>query len=71
MSFYHISSRLIITLLLHKHGTASINLIGGSLQDIVNDGGCDDEITLSNIAVQALIGLAFLHRYATSSMDNF
>ena len=34
---------------------------GGSLQDIVDDGGCDDEITLANIAVQALIGLAFLH----------
>ena len=36
---------------------------GGSLQDIVEDGGCADEVTLANIAVQGLIGLAFLHRY--------
>lgn len=31
------------------------------MQNIVDDGGCGDEITLANIAVQALIGLAFLH----------
>lgn len=34
---------------------------GGSLQDIVDQGGCDDEPTLANIAVQALKGLLFLH----------
>ncbi|KAJ1415213.1 kinase-like domain-containing protein [Ochromonadaceae sp. CCMP2298] len=34
---------------------------GGSLQDIVDEGGCDDEPTLANIAVQALKGLLFLH----------
>lgn len=34
---------------------------GGSLQDIVDQGGCDDETTLANIAVQALKGLSFLH----------
>ena len=34
---------------------------GGSLQDIVNDGGCDDEGILANIAAQGLEGLAFLH----------
>jgi serine/threonine protein kinase len=34
---------------------------GGSLQDIVDMGGCDDEPTLANIAVQALKGLLFLH----------
>ena len=34
---------------------------GGSLQDIVDHGGCDDEVTLANIAVQALKGLDFLH----------
>jgi serine/threonine protein kinase len=34
---------------------------GGSLQDIVDQGGCDDEITLANIAVQGLKGLSFLH----------
>ncbi len=34
---------------------------GGSLQDIVDQGGCDDEITLANIGVQALKGLSFLH----------
>lgn len=34
---------------------------GGSLQDIADQGGCDDEPTLANIAVQALKGLLFLH----------
>ena len=34
---------------------------GGSLQDIVDHGGCDDEGVLANIALQALTGLAFLH----------
>lgn len=36
-------------------------LDGGSLEDIVDQGGCDDEPTLANIAVQALKGLSFLH----------
>lgn len=34
---------------------------GGSLQEIVDSGGCDDETSLANIAVQALKGLNFLH----------
>jgi serine/threonine protein kinase len=34
---------------------------GGSLQDIVDTGGCEDEVALANIAVQALKGLSFLH----------
>lgn len=34
---------------------------GGSLQDIVEDGGCSDETTLANISVQALKGLQFMH----------
>lgn len=34
---------------------------GGSLQEIVDAGGCDEESTLANIAVQALKGLNFLH----------
>lgn len=34
---------------------------GGSLQDIADHGGCDDETTLANISVQALKGLSFLH----------
>lgn len=34
---------------------------GGSLQDIVEDGGCDNESTLATIAYQALQGLSFLH----------
>jgi serine/threonine protein kinase len=34
---------------------------GGSLQDIVAAGGCDDEKTLASIALQALTGLYFLH----------
>jgi hypothetical protein len=35
---------------------------GGSLQDIVDSGGCSDEATLANIAIQGLQGLNFLHR---------
>lgn len=35
---------------------------GGSLQDIVNDGGCQDEGTLASIALQVLAGLDFLHQ---------
>lgn len=34
---------------------------GGSLQDIVDHGGCSDETTLANISVQALKGLQFMH----------
>jgi len=34
---------------------------GGSLQDIVDGGGCRDEGTLANITKQALEGLSFLH----------
>jgi serine/threonine protein kinase len=36
---------------------------GGSLQDIVDHGGNDDESALANIAVQALKGLSFLHNH--------
>lgn len=35
---------------------------GGSLQDIVDEGGCDSEETLASIAAQGLIGLSFLHK---------
>lgn len=35
---------------------------GGSLQDIADTGGCQDEGVLANIAVQALAGLDFLHK---------
>ncbi len=34
---------------------------GGSLQDIVDAGGCDDEDSLASIAYQSLKGLDFLH----------
>ena len=34
---------------------------GGSLQDIVDQGGCSDESTLASISVQALKGLQFMH----------
>ena len=34
---------------------------GGSLQDIVDEGGCDSEALLASIAHQTLSGLAFLH----------
>ena len=33
---------------------------GGSLQDIVDSGGCDNEMILSSMAKQLLLGLAFL-----------
>lgn len=42
---------------------------GGSLQDIVDHGGCDDESTLANIANQALKGLAFLHKCSQLHRD--
>jgi serine/threonine protein kinase len=35
---------------------------GGSLQDIVDSGGCSDECTLASIALQGLKGLEFLHK---------
>eukprot|EP01035_Chromulina_nebulosa_P020229 gene20229-26262_t len=43
-----------------------INLVieymdGGSLQDLVNRGGCQDEDILADIAIQTLYGLKFLH----------
>jgi serine/threonine protein kinase len=34
---------------------------GGSLQDIVETGGCDCEPVLANICARVLSGLAFLH----------
>jgi len=34
---------------------------GGSLQDIVDAGGCDNEEALGNITVRVLHGLAFIH----------
>lgn len=34
---------------------------GGSLQDLANRGGCQDEDILADIAYQALLGLKFLH----------
>jgi serine/threonine protein kinase len=42
---------------------------GGSLQDIVAAGGCDDEKTLASIALQALTGLYFLHSCAQLHRD--
>jgi len=45
---------------------ATVNLMveymnGGSLQNIVDGGGCNDHTTLANIAKQSLLGLRFLH----------
>lgn len=42
---------------------------GGSLQDIVTEGGCDNETTLASIAAQALVGLTFLHRCSQLHRD--
>ncbi|CAE7652805.1 MKK1, partial [Symbiodinium microadriaticum] len=36
---------------------------GGSLQDVVDGGGCADETVLANIAAQTLEGLHFLHQH--------
>ena len=48
-------------------GEATVSLMveymnGGSLQGIVDAGGCDDHPTLASIARQSLQGLRFLHR---------
>lgn len=42
---------------------------GKSLQDIVDQGGCENEHTLANIAVQALKGLQFLHNASQLHRD--
>lgn len=47
-------------------GTGMVNLVveymdGGSLQDVVDQGGCDDEDVLADITLQVLLGLKFLH----------
>ena len=42
---------------------------GGSLQDIVDAGGCNDEDSLAAIAKQALTGLQFLHDKAHLHRD--
>lgn len=36
---------------------------GGSLQDIVDTGGCNAESVLSNISYRVLSGLAFIHEH--------
>jgi serine/threonine protein kinase len=50
----------------HPPQEGSISLVveymdGGSLQDIVDTGGCCDEGVLASISHRALSGLAFLH----------
>jgi serine/threonine protein kinase len=35
---------------------------GGSLQNIVDGGGCRDHATLASIAAQSVQGLRYLHR---------
>ena len=42
---------------------------GGSLQDIVDAGGVDDEGTLASIAFQVLSGLHFLHQFNQMHRD--
>ena len=36
---------------------------GGSLQDLVNSGGCSDEAVLTDITYQMLRGLEYLHSH--------
>ena len=50
----------------HDLKTGHVHLVvelmdGGSLQDIVDTGGCPDEDVLANISVRVLKGLEFLH----------
>ena len=42
---------------------------GGSLEDLVKNGGCNDEVVLSDIARQCLSGLAFLHENKSVHRD--
>lgn len=42
---------------------------GGSLQDVVDGGGCDDEVVLADIAHQMLLGLHFLHQQNVAHRD--
>jgi serine/threonine protein kinase len=51
-----------------------INLVieymdGGSLEDLVRQGGCKDEQVLADIARQTLSGLSFLHRHKNVHRD--
>lgn len=51
-----------------------INLVveymdGGSLEDLVHQGGCKDERILSDIARQTLLGLNFLHKHKNVHRD--
>ena len=51
-----------------------INLVveymdGGSLEDLVKQGGCSDETVLSDIAFQTVKGLAFLHQHHNIHRD--
>jgi serine/threonine protein kinase len=52
--------------MLHRDGTISICLEymnGGSLQDVVSSGGCQDELVLAGITRQILSGISFLHSH--------
>jgi hypothetical protein len=58
-----------------RDGTISVCLEymdGGSLQDVVRDGGCQNELVLAGIARQILSGVAFLHskRHLHRHVDN-
>lgn len=51
-----------------------INLVieymdGGSLEDLVQVGGCQDELILADIARQTLMGLSYLHSYKSVHRD--
>jgi serine/threonine protein kinase len=49
-----------------RDGTLSICLeymAGGSLQDVVQAGGCRDELVLAGLARQVLAGVAYLHSH--------
>lgn len=55
-------------------GDATVGLLvefmdGGSLQDLADEGGCRDETTLAQIALQGLRGLTFLHNHRQIHRD--
>jgi mitogen-activated protein kinase kinase 3 len=58
----------------YNAAAGTLNLIveymnGGSLQDIVDTGGCDTEQVLASISYQVLLGLQHLHEHRRMHRD--
>jgi serine/threonine protein kinase len=53
-------------------GTVNIvleHMDGGSLEDVVRNGGCQDPVALADISYQILLGVQFLHRHNVAHRD--